>query len=116
MKQLKQTGLSTQRCKKGSRKSSTGIFKLESKPSTIGSTVTSTPKPYLGRSKSGYIPGLPRVGMVTDQRKRRLRKIYAAARILVVAALSVNKKLYPNAAGQAPGALVYLTKLARKAP
>jgi len=53
--------------------------------------------------------------MVTDQRKRRLRKINSAARILTIAALSVNKKLYPNAAAKAPDALVFMTRLARKA-
>jgi len=54
--------------------------------------------------------------MVSDQRKRRLRKIDMAARILTVAALSVNKKLYPVAAERAPHSLLFLTRLARKAP
>jgi len=54
--------------------------------------------------------------MVTGPRKNRLRKIEMAARILTVAALSVNKKLYPVAADRAPHSLLFLTRLARKAP
>jgi len=54
--------------------------------------------------------------MVTPQRRRRLDKINRATKVLVTAALSVNRKLYPNTAEAAPGALVYLTELARRAP
>lgn len=92
------------------------ICKSERKQSVIGSTVTSSPKPYLGKQKSGYIPGLPRVGMVTPERERRLSKIRRATGILTIAVAGVNATLYPMAFADGPKKLRYLVNLAKRAP